>query len=633
MIIRMAKVRILGPLAGLDAAMRRLQSLELVQLCGAAPREALRPIASAEAIDRRQRTLRSIVADIESVFEAIPRPALPAEVEPFAGTTDLARWAREARRTRRAIERLATRRDELEDEQAGIDRYHAFFSAFEALPFGGSGDPAAQVARVYYLLLRQRRGESVEKLEDGLRSAIGGEFSLYSHPLTDEDTALLLMVATSTAAKVEQLLADAGIEELQLSASAGGASLTEIRPQVQARQEELRGELSAVSAELEAVAAAHGEALARAAVAARNEIIALSGRDKVRQSEHAFVVEAWLPEASIGLLTSRMEDAIGEQLVVERVDEQEWEAADVPVILSNPRIFRPFEIITRMVPLPRYGTIDATPFVAVFFPMFFGIILGDVGYGTLIGVLSIVVHRRTAAGSPWQAVSEIGGACAVFSIVFGLVYGELLGDLGHRWLGLRPLGFDREEAILPFLGLTVALGFVHVLVGLGMGVVAALRHDKPKALGRGVSALMLLLLAAALLAAIELLPSELLTPSVVALLVAFPILIATEGLIAPIELLSAVANILSYTRIMALGTASVMMAVVANRMAGAMGSALVGVLFAVLFHIVNFALGVFAPTIHALRLHYVEFWGKFQTESGMPYRPFALWHPNREGAR
>jgi V/A-type H+-transporting ATPase subunit I len=89
------------------------------------------------------------------------------------------------------------------------------------------------------------------------------------------------------------------------------------------------------------------------------------------------------------------------------------------------------------------------------------------------------------------------------------------------------------------------------------------------------------------------------------------VLVVTEGLLGPIEFLAALGNVLSYARIMALGTASVMLAVVANRMAGAVGSVAVGVLFALLFHLVNFALGVFGPTVHALRLHYVEFFGKF----------------------
>jgi V/A-type H+-transporting ATPase subunit I len=103
------------------------------------------------------------------------------------------------------------------------------------------------------------------------------------------------------------------------------------------------------------------------------------------------------------------------------------------------------------------------------------------------------------------------------------------------------------------------------------------------------------------------------------------VLVAVEGVVAPIELLSTLGHVLSYARIMAIGTASVMLAVVANRMVGALGSVLVGSLFALLFHLVNFALGVFSPTLHALRLHYVEFFGTFYSPGGQQYRPLAHW--------
>jgi V/A-type H+-transporting ATPase subunit I len=136
-----------------------------------------------------------------------------------------------------------------------------------------------------------------------------------------------------------------------------------------------------------------------------------------------------------------------------------------------------------------------------------------------------------------------------------------------------------------------------------------------------------ILIIVALLAVLRILPRGLFTPAVIGLLVAFPILVIAEGLVGPIELLSTLGNILSYTRIMALGTASVMLAVVANRMVGSFGSAAVGVVFALLFHLVNFAIALFSPTIHALRLHYVEFFGKFYSPGGVRYRPFGRWDP------
>jgi V/A-type H+-transporting ATPase subunit I len=203
----------------------------------------------------------------------------------------------------------------------------------------------------------------------------------------------------------------------------------------------------------------------------------------------------------------------------------------------------------------------------------------------------------------------------------------LFGDFGQRTLGLHPVLFDRAEAATASLLVAIGLGIVHVGLGLVLGVVAKWRQEPKHAVGSAVSALMVAFIILALLAALEVLPHNFLTPSVIALLIAFPILVAVEGAIAPVEFLATLGNILSYARVMALGMASVMLAIVANRMAGAVGSAIVGLLFALLFHLVNFAIGIFGPTVHALRLHYVEFFGKFYSPGGTPYRPLAHWRP------
>jgi V/A-type H+-transporting ATPase subunit I len=331
-------------------------------------------------------------------------------------------------------------------------------------------------------------------------------------------------------------------------------------------------------------------------------------------------------------LIARASRELGDEVVVEAVGTEPWSRADAPVALRNPPLFRPFELITRTLPLPKYGTIDPTPFVAVFFPMFFGLMLGDVGYGGLLAVLALVLGLRSKPGSALRSVSLVGGACAVFAIIFGFVFGELFGPTGRDFIGMHPLGFDREEAIIPFLGLAVALGVVHVSLGLVLAVVNSWRlGERRQAMGRGVAAIMVALTVSAILAALKVLPTGLFTPFAIAVLVAFPLLIALEGIVAVVELLSAFGHILSYARIMALGTASLMLAVVANKMVGAMGSVLVGVLFALLFHVVNFAIGLFSPTIHALRLHYVEFFGKFFSPGGTAYRPFGHWHPSGRG--
>ena len=393
---------------------------------------------------------------------------------------------------------------------------------------------------------------------------------------------------------------------------------------MQDRLLELPDELAAVEEERGQIAKERGRDLARIQAGVHDHLAKIEAMGQALVTPRAFILEGWVPSAALPELENRLEKSCGHRIEIETVSSAEWAGDTVPVVLHNPRLFRPFESITRMMPLPKYGTVDPTPFVAIFFPMFFGVVLGDVGYGAMLGIISLILRIRSPAGGKLRSVSEIGLACALFAIIFGFLYGELFGDSGHR-IGLHPIIFNREEAFFPFLGFAVALGIVHIVVGLLLGAVKLFRGDKRRAVGKGIAALMVVLIALALMAAFEMLPQRFFTPLAISVLVAFPLLIIAEGVLAPVELISTLGNVLSYARIMAVGTASVMMAIVANRMAGAFGSVVVGVLFALLFHLINFVLGVFSPTIHMLRLHYVEFFGKFYSPGGSQYRPFRHW--------
>jgi V/A-type H+-transporting ATPase subunit I len=86
--------------------------------------------------------------------------------------------------------------------------------------------------------------------------------------------------------------------------------------------------------------------------------------------------------------------------------------------------------------------------------------------------------------------------------------------------------------------------------------------------------------------------------------------------------MGAVGNIMSYARLMSIGMASVVLAVVANELGGALGVVGVGLFVAILLHALNVGLGMFSPSIHALRLHIVEFFSKFYEGGGQPYQPF-----------
>jgi V/A-type H+-transporting ATPase subunit I len=628
-IIEMSKVRVLGPRERLPDVLRTLQDLSLLHLAPptVTPGMPLDRGQLATREERERRHLRQVLADIDAALDELRvTTSPPRRAAPRAAPADLVRWARLAWRVRREAERLRLQFVALEEEKALILKYQQFFSAFRSLIEAEARWPNATA---YHVLVRAADAGAIPKLRAGLTAAIGNEFEVYTQPLASGEIALLIIVAAPAAARVEQLLAQARVQEIPVPAAYGGGTLSAAIPAMVARLGEIPGALEGTRKRRQELGRVHGTELARARAAVHDRLQELEALPLTGVTPRAFVLEGWVPTRSRAALEDRLRTDFGDAVAVSEVSIEEWASEEAPVVLSNPRLFRPFETLTRVFPLPRYGTIDPTPFVAVFFPAFFGLMVGDVGYGVVLAGLGLLLHRMSKPSTLLRNVAEMIGPCALFSILAGFLFGEAFGDLGSRWLGLKPLAFDRHEAMIPFLLLAVSLGAVHILLGLGLGVASSIRRHPREAMGRGVSAIMVVLVILALLAAVKVLPGGFFTPAVIGLLVAFPVLIVLEGVVAPIELLSTLGNILSYARIMALGVASVMLAVVANRMVGAVGSVAVGVVFALLFHLVNFGIALFSPTVHALRLHYVEFFGKFYSPGGVRYQPFGHWLPAR----
>lgn len=627
MIVRMTKLRILGRRADLPETLRELQDLGTLHIVE--PQIESDAIVPAELDPRRKRELvylRGVLDDVGQCIRRLkPRATGTRLTTDAASRGDVARWAREVRRLRRRLEALERRRSDLQGERELILKYHDLFSAFQSL-FSVSA-PQPPDFMTYCLVLESAEEHVIDRLRASLGELLGDAFEMRVKTLETGEAAILLSFASVGDARVEDVFKRAGVQEVPVPPSYGGLSLVEAIPRMMRRLDGIPNELNEIERELVRLSETDADELVHVRAALNDRQKLLEALPAAFVTEHGFVIEGWLPVGEMEVLAVRLASRLEDRVVVEAI-EGGWSDVSTPVTLKNPRLFKPFEVLVKFFPLPRYGTIDPTPYLAVFFPMFFGLVLGDVGYGALLALLAWVVHRRAEPGSMMSSLAKVAGACAAFAILFGFLYGEFFGDLGHHVFGMPSLWFRREEALLPFLGLALALGFVHIVMGLVLGVLVALRGERREALGRGVAAGMVVLILLAILAATDVLPEAFFTPIIVAILVAFPVLVIAEGLLAPLELLAAVSSIFSYARIMAIGTASVMMAIVANRMIGAVGSVVVGVLFALVFHLVNFVLGVFSPTIHALRLHYVEFFGKFYRPGGADYAPLRHWQPN-----
>jgi V/A-type H+-transporting ATPase subunit I len=518
-----------------------------------------------------------------------------------------------------ALRALEERRSALLEERDGTLRLVRLLAALAPLR---AETPPPRRAHAFGLALRRDRGDALPLLEAEVARLTRGAGVVRAREAGEGELAVLLVVPESCAASVAGLLFEHGVEEVRLPARYGDASPARALVLLGERAHAIPGELAALERERAELAARLASALAASLADLEGRLGRLDAAARCGETHHAFVVWGWVPAARVPALRVAVERELPGVAVldhpVERGDE-----ADAPVLLANPPALRAFELLLGLVPLPRYGSVDPTPYLAVFFPLFFGVMVGDSALGAAGLAAAAVARWRGWGGRTGRDVATVGAACAAAVTVFGVLFGEALGDLG-RYLGMRPLLLDRGRALVAFLALALALGLGQLLVGLALGTFEAVRRRARREAVARVGRAGVLASAAVVAGGFAgALPPQAVAAGLAAALACAGAAVVAEGPMALLEAVLSLGNVLSYARLMALGLASVMLAEVANEMARAFPGA-GGVALGAFLHAVNFTIGLVSPAIAALRLQYVEFFEKFYREGGRPFRPFAF---------
>lgn len=464
----------------------------------------------------------------------------------------------------------------------------------------------------------------LHSLHEVVSRATGGHFEMETIESKDGSLISLITADESVANDLKALLTDERLPELPLPGRLGSLPIEEQKGLCHRRIEQLQAEQLLQSSKQNDFARQWVPIYAAMRSWLKDHLSLLTINSSVYETEYCFFLMGWLPSAELPALRQSLQKRFGEELTIEEKEILDSDLDLIPVELSNPAYFKPFEIFSRLLPLPKYGSFDPTPFIGIFFPIFFGFMLGDIGYGAILLAVSLALILSIKEHPLVVDAAKVLGVAAVYTVLFGFLFGECFGDLGHRLFGLEPLCFERRESIIPMLLFTLALGLAHVCLGLFLGFLSAFKR------GRTKEALFKLLSIATLLVLVLYGASFFPTgaalarpPLLAAVAIAVPLLLVTGGLLAPLEMIKNIGNIISYVRIMAIGLTSVMLAYVANRLAGASGSILLGIIVAMLLHGFNILLGVFAPTVHSLRLHFVEFFSKFIETGGRPFKPMS----------
>ncbi|AQQ08680.1 V-type ATP synthase subunit I [Sedimentisphaera cyanobacteriorum] len=377
----------------------------------------------------------------------------------------------------------------------------------------------------------------------------------------------------------------------------------------------------------------------------RNKADAMYARSDAPGSDSVSFFEGWIKTNRLHCLDAMLEKF--ESTGYTKIEPEEGE--QVPVAIENSKWARPFEAILGLYGSPQYNDVDPTAFMAPFFAVFFGLCLTDAAYGIVMILASIFFIKKFQGDKKFFKALAI---CSVCTVVAGAMTGGWFGTLIYDFAVKNDVGwlsgaidsmtwFDPLVEPMTFLYLSLAMGYIQLMFGLGVGCWDYLRKGDVASAVINKLCWILLLNALIIMGGF----SDALTPAMadalkwitIALLAVIGLFSVREGswvvriaggLFELFGLIFYLGDLLSYLRLMALGMATAGVAMAVNIMAETTSQTpLIGWLATLLilvightFNLLQSGLGAF---VHTLRLQFVEYFPKFFSGGGMEFSPFS----------
>lgn len=383
---------------------------------------------------------------------------------------------------------------------------------------------------------------------------------------------------------------------------------------------------------------------------------------EITQSKNVVIITGYIPEKEIRSLSEELESRFMLSIEVEPLGEEE----EAPVLLKNNPFSAPTESVVEGFALPVKGEIDPTTILSCFYYVMFGIMLADAGYGIIMVAACgfiIMKYRRTIEDSTKKFMSMFffcGISTTFWGVMFGSYFGDIFDVIGTTYLGvskvpvIAPIWFFPVNDPMRMLSFSIVLGLIHIITGYFIKVYQLYRQRDYRAIVYdALSWISLILSCAILLMSMDMIKNILgLTmvipgsvnsaAQIVAVLSAIVIILTNgresknpvkrvlKGTYALYGITGILSDVLSYSRLLALGLASGIIGNVINKMAaiaagslGYFGIIVFGVI--VLFgHALNIAINALGAYVHTNRLQYVEFFGKFYGGGGRSFSPFTM---------
>ena len=319
-----------------------------------------------------------------------------------------------------------------------------------------------------------------------------------------------------------------------------------------------------------------------------------------------------------------------------------------PTHLHTPKWAASFRTFLELFATPQYNELNPTIFMGIFFIFFFGLMLGDAGYGLVIFLLSLFGYLKFKKISPMlRNWSFLGIWLGLSTTIAGFLMNSFFGDLIQRFFYHNPeqklyeltiAGIDLplEPLTDPLTILVIALvcGIIHLNLGIILGIIQSYKQRQYKQLFTGHFCWIPLQIGGGMLISNFILGVQLTTLGfsigAILTLVGIILLFAHAGPIGFFDITGYVGDWLSYARLLALGLATAGMALAFNVVAELIPQMipLVGIILLpiilIFAHVANLGIQALGAGVHSLRLQYVEFFNRFYTGGGEKFTPFKL---------
>jgi len=604
--------------------------------------------------ERGTETLREIGDEalrFRGLLAALPPPGPPAPVR-FASAKEILAAAKavpidaEVGELKREDDRLVTEQKGLKDTLHLLDQLSFYtdrldyLRAASFLSFYGEGTP-----------------EALQELRATLPAEADAQFIL--GPAEEKSARFLIVLRTSGADALSRTAQAHGVRLVAIPALNGLPA--EERAQIQRRLGEIDGRRMEIAGRLKEIAADWYPTVAPIAEALEIENRKAEVLAKLGAGRSTFALEAWVPKRDVERLRSIVASATQGRVYFYEVPAN---PDDAPTVMSNPQGVRRFEFFIRFYSLPQPTEWDPTLIFAIIFPILFGLMLGDWGYGLTILLICIWMIRGfpgaqhlPKAGRNFvklimgpKGMQQLAWALipgCLLAIGIGLYFDNFFGfHLFQYFFGITPpVDALANTTVATYLLIGLYFGLFMVSLGFLLGALKAYFHHHPKEMlakiGGIAFAVGIVVYGLQSIHYHTILPPF--TPLVdfgfVALGLGVALLIVGEGAFGFLGLIDIVSHVLSYTRIVGILLASVVLALVINAIAvlayNGLGSSpalgpVLGVALGILVAVVvvvggqsfNVILGVFEPGIQGARLIFVEHFSKYYSGNGKAFRPF-----------